>query len=178
MPNYVIARPYAKAIFNIALESNTLQQWSDVLANMAKVMPEKLVIDFMDNPNITYEQQGILWSDIVEKFLGDDGRHFIKTLTHNHRLNIFPEIFEAYEQLRAEHENTVKVQAIAADMLTTEQQQKLETALQKRLQKKIILQCSVDKKLLGGVVIRIGDNIIDGSLRNKLNRLKNSLVGL
>lgn len=176
MPNYVIARPYAKAIFNMALEGNALQQWSDVLTNVAKAMQEKLIADFMNNPNITYEQQGILLSDIVEKFLGDDGKNFIKILMHNRRLNIFPEISEVYEQLRAERENTVKVQAIAADTLTTEQQKKLETALQKRLQKKIILQCTVDKKLLGGLVVRIGDNIIDGSLRNKLNRLKKDLL--
>lgn len=176
MSNYVYARPYAKAIFYVAVAEKTLQQWSDVLLSLAATMREKMVIDFMENPKITYEQQGALFADVVAQFLGDAGKNLIQILTENTRLSVLPEIYEIYERLRANYENTVKVRAVVTETLTPEQQSKLEEALQKRLQKKIILQCEIDKKLLGGIVIYVGDNVIDGSLINRLNQLKKYLL--
>jgi F-type H+-transporting ATPase subunit delta len=176
MSEYAIARPYAKAMFKIALKDNTLPLWSEILNNLAAAMQEQTIINFMHNPNVTYEQQGALLADIIEQFVGETGKRFIKILAFNRRLNLFSEIAKTYEQLRFEHENTVKVRTIATMPLTAEQQTKLESVLQKRLQKKIILQFEIDEQLLGGMIIRIGDNVIDGSLRNKLNHLKNSLL--
>jgi F-type H+-transporting ATPase subunit delta len=176
MSNYVLARPYAKAIFDIAIKDNTLQQWSAVLAGLATVAQETIFTDFIDNPQITHKQRENLLVGIAEQCLGNAGKNFIQILADNQRLDIFPDLAVTYEQMRTEYENITPIKAVSVYPLTTEQQTKLELALQKRLQKKIALQCTVDQKLLGGMMLYIGDTIIDGSLRNKLDRLKQDLL--
>jgi F-type H+-transporting ATPase subunit delta len=175
MSNYIVARPYAKAIFDIAVENNTLQQWSEVLAGLATTAQETVFINFIINPRVTAKQRENLLVGIVEQCLGNAGKNFIQILANNQRLDIFPELAVTYEQMRTEYENITPIKAIAAYPLTAEQQTKLELALQKRLQKKVALQYTVDQKLLGGMMLYIGDTIIDGSLRNKLDRLKQDL---
>jgi F-type H+-transporting ATPase subunit delta len=176
MDKTVYARPYAKAIFETALKNNALQQWSEILANFARVATEKIFIDFIDSPLVSHLQKENLLADVAEKFIGNAGKNLMQILVENQRLDLFAELATSYEQLRTEYENIVQVEAVVAYTLTAEQKIKLETALQKRLQKKILLCYKIDKELLGGMIIYIGDNIIDGSLRNKLNRLKKELL--
>jgi F-type H+-transporting ATPase subunit delta len=176
MDKTVCARPYAKAIFDTALENNALQQWSEILANFAHMAQEKVFIDFINSPLVSHIQKENLLADVAEKFLGNAGKNFMQILAENQRLDLFTELAACYEQLRTEYENIVQVEAVVAYALTAEQEIKLETALQKRLQKKIVLRYKINKELLAGIMIYIGDNIIDGSLRNKLNRLKKELL--
>jgi F-type H+-transporting ATPase subunit delta len=176
MDKYTIAYPYAKAIFETAIKDNAIQQWSQVLTNLKVIVQEKTFANFVTSPAISHKQRENLLADIGEQFLGNAGKNFMRILAENHRLDVFSELATIYEQLRAEYENIVSVEAVSAYALTETQQTKLETALQKRLQKKIALHYKVDESLLGGVTIYIGDSIIDGSLRNKLNRLRNLLL--
>jgi F-type H+-transporting ATPase subunit delta len=176
MDKYILAHPYAKAVFDTAVESNTLRQWSQVLASLSMISKEKFFTAFITNQSLSLKQRGNLLADVAEKFLGKSGRNFIQVLVENQRLNIFPELAVIYEQLHNEYRNIVSVKAISAYALTSEQQINLETALQKRLQKRIIIKYTIDEKLLGGMAIYIGDHIIDGSLLNKLNKLKKDLL--
>ena len=176
MDKTICARPYAKAVFEMAITNNTVQQWSEILANLACAAKEKIFIDFINNPSVSHVQKENLLMDVTEKILGPVGKNFMQILAENQRLDLFTELAASYEQLRTEYENIVEVKAVVAYALTAEQEIKLEIALQKRLQKKIVLRYKIDKELIGGMMLHIGNNIIDGSLRNKLNRLNKDLL--
>ena len=104
------------------------------------------------------------------------GQNFIKLLVENRRLNVLSEIAALYEAQRAEAENTAVAQVVSAYPLTDEQLRKITGVLQKRLGRTVSLVNTVDKDLLGGVVIRAGDSVIDGSARGQLERLANALA--
>jgi len=176
MDKHFIARPYAKAIFDLAVESNNLQQWSNFLSDLTIVLQDKIFTNFVHNPLLNYEQLTNLFITVADKSLGTVGRNFIQVLAKHRRLDIFLELASIYEELCFEYEQIARIKVISAYELTVEQRQKLELALQKRLQKKIVLEYGINKTLLGGLVIYMGDNVIDSSLRNKLNKTKQNLL--
>ncbi len=174
--NYIIARSYAKAIFKVALAENKLPQWSGILNNLALIASHPQVRKFLTDPRTSWQQRADLFIDICGKILANTGKNFVRILALNRRLPIMLGIAEFYEELRAACEGIVKATAVSARTLDKKQQKKLQQALQQRLQSKIALQYEQDKSLLGGIVIRIGDRVIDGSARGKLERLKKCLV--
>jgi F-type H+-transporting ATPase subunit delta len=175
LENPTFSRPYAKAIFSIAVEDNNLQKWSDILRALADVTKDSKIKEFLADPRIDWQGRFQVFAESCAKFLDEHGRNFIKTLTLHRRLPCLPDIYELYEELRLKHEQIVKASIISAIKLEAEQKAKLEQALQKRLRVKIISQYQEDNELLGGVIIRIGDRVIDGSVHNKLKRLRKYL---
>lgn len=175
LENAVIARPYAKAIFSIAVEDNNLQKWSDILRALADVTKVPEIKTFLADLRVGWQGRFQVVTESCAKILDEHGKNFIKTLTLHRRLPCLPDIYELYEELRLKYEQVVKADVISAIKLETEQKAKLEQALQKRLRVKIIPQYQEDNELLGGMIIRIGDRVIDGSVRNKLARLRKYL---
>ncbi|WP_278358111.1 F0F1 ATP synthase subunit delta, partial [Idiomarina abyssalis] len=104
-----------------------------------------------------------------------NAKNFVKVLAENERLPVLPAVSELYQTLRAEHDKEVTVDVKSAVKLLKAQQTALSKALEKRLQRKIKLNCSVDKSIIGGLVIEAGDTVIDGTLRGKLDRLAYAL---
>jgi F-type H+-transporting ATPase subunit delta len=169
-----IARPYARAIFALAREGNTLAATSTALQRAATVVVDPQVHGLLGNPRVTPEQLAALVSDIAR--FDEHGRNFINLLAHNRRLGFLPEITAVFEQMKAEVENTVDVEVIAATPLTPEQQGRYATALQKKLGRQVRLHTRIDDSLLGGAVLRAGDLVIDGSLKGRLERLATELT--
>jgi F-type H+-transporting ATPase subunit delta len=173
--NTIIARPYAKAIFNIAVQDNKLQEWSDRLFVLANLISDPKINAFLADPRVNWQGRAEVFVAGCSKILDQHGKNFIKTLTLHRRLPYLPDIYELYEKLRLRHEQVVKAQITSAIKLDEKQKEKLQQALQKRLQIKITAQYEEDEKLLGGVIIRVGDRVIDGSVRSKLRRLRKYL---
>jgi F-type H+-transporting ATPase subunit delta len=107
--------------------------------------------------------------------LGATGQNFISILSENRRLQLLPQISHQFEIMKANREKAVDVDLIAAHEMDAEQQQKLSDALSAKLERKVNMQVSLDKSLLGGAVIRAGDTVIDGSIRGRLTKLAESL---
>ena len=103
-------------------------------------------------------------------------RNFIRVLVDSHRLDVVTEILVMYEALRAEAEKFAEVTVASAFELSEAQQQKIAAALKVRMQREIKLSCKVDKNLLGGIVIRAEDKVIDGSARTRLGKMANALA--
>ena len=173
-----IARPYAKAIFEHALDEKKLAQWSEYLLvlTQAVLSPEAQV--FINNPASLVEQkiellQALFSARIKEnKALGN----LITLLATNKRLMLLSEIRSLYEMHRADQEKTLDVDVISFSTVSSTQEQQLIDSLSKRLQRKVSLKISIDPSLLGGAVIRAGDLVIDGSVRGKLNKLGTGLA--
>lgn len=175
-----IARPYAKAIFKHALEAKQLAAWSTILNDLAGAALSTDAVEFICNPATTAELHAQLLLVVCDKSHGTSDlktvKNLVNMLAENKRLLVLPDIYAQYEALRTEQEKTLTANVSSFSALTSTEQQNLINALGQRLQRKVTLEVTIDKSLLGGAVIRAGDLVIDGSVRGKLNKLGTSLA--
>ncbi len=172
-----IARPYAEAIFSLALEGAKLSNWSDMLQLAAAVVADDKMQNIIGNTNVNKDELAQLFIDILGKKLNKQGKNLIKVLAENRRLNFLPEIAEQYEVLRADQEKTVEAEVISAFKVSGEQQQQIAEKLKARLGREVSLTCTVDESLIGGMVIKAGDMVIDGSAVGQIQKLSIELAG-
>ncbi|WP_404295041.1 F0F1 ATP synthase subunit delta [Halomonas sp.] len=170
-----VARPYAKAAFEYARDHKALDAWSDWLGKTAMVVASQDVQKLLSSPKLNEERKVALVLEVADASVDDAARRFLDTLSDKRRLAALPAIAEQFERLRAEHEKRVDVTVVSAFELDEKQQQKLVGALKKRLNREISITTQVDPMLLGGVILRAGDTVIDGSVRGRLNRLSEAL---
>lgn len=176
MSNAILARPYARAVFQLAQENDALADWSRTLELLSLIAGDERVAALLRSPRVAAEQRAELIRSIADKQLDERGDNFVRLLADNGRLPLLPEIREQYEALRAEAEGRIDARVISASELDDKQQKRIADALQKRFEREIRLHCEVDESLLGGAVIRAGDRVIDGSLRGRLERLGSRLA--
>lgn len=172
-----LARPYAQAIFNLANASNTLKAWSDTLALLSEVAADKSMVEIINNPDVTNEQTVSLFIDISKDNLDEQGINFIKLAAENNRLEVIPYIAQSFEVMRAEAEGSIEAQVISAYAVNATQKKSIAAALKKKLGREVIIKTTTDKSLLGGVIIRAGDMVIDGSVKTQLEKITHSLLG-
>ncbi len=171
-----IARPYARAAFAHAREAGELAAWSKLLGSAAVAAADSRVARLIGNPHVTGDQLVALLTEVAGEVAGEAGRNFLRTLAANRRLGHLPEISAQFEILRAEVENVVDVEVIAAREIAAPQQKKLAAALVKRLGREVRLHTRIDGTLIGGAIVRAGDLVIDGSLKGRLARLASALT--
>lgn len=166
-----IARPYAKATFELAREGNAYARWSQILASASAVVADERVARLLSSPRVTSAEIVQLLAEASGSADDEQGRNFFNTLAQNRRLGLLPEIAQIYETMRADVENVADVNVVSAVQLDEAQRQRLASALKKRLRRDVRLHCEVDPSLIGGAVVRSGDFVIDGSLKARLDRL-------
>jgi F-type H+-transporting ATPase subunit delta len=176
-----IARPYAKALFELAREHGQLPAWSALLEAATAVVTDGRVAKLLTSPHVTPAQLATLVAETAAAALGRQDlevqeRNFIRILAANRRLGFLPEIAARFARLRAEAENTVEVNVTSATPLNEAQQQQYAAALKQRLQREVRLHYSIDPALLGGAVLQADDLVIDGSLRGRLERLRTQVA--
>lgn len=181
MASYLtIARPYAKAVFEEALQNNSLTTWSTILQTWSIVMSDKAAICFVGNPASTAEQQARFFQDFLEKSMDKKtqqaAEQFVALLAQNKRLFALPAIHVLFEHLREEQEKTLVASVKTFSPLSQQQQQDLIKKLKHRLKREVTLEVEIDSNILGGAIIRAGDLVIDGSVARKLNNLRSTLV--
>ena len=169
-----IARPYAKAAFDFAVEADVIESWLEQLTFAAQVSQDNTIQTYLKG-SASVEQATTLFMNVCGEQVESKGQNFLKLLAENHRLLALPQILEQFCELKAEHEKTVNVNVTSAIKLKAEQTKTLSAALEKRLARKVKLNCKVDKSIISGLVIQAGDMVIDGSIQGKLNRLSQSL---
>lgn len=170
-----LARPYAKAVFEIAKGANALDHWSRMLDVLGSVAEIPKIRRLLDSPDLPDEQKAFRLLEICGDELDDRARKTVQVLAHNKRLDVIEEIREQFEELKAQDEKVLDVEVISAYPLTSEQQDRIQSALGQRYQREVNLSSRVDRQLLGGAVIRAGDTVIDGSVRGKLDKLAETL---
>jgi len=165
------ARPYAKAAFEVAQAESKQAEWSDALQFIDAVVCNDDFVAVIDNPAMGAEAKGDILVDICADKLSETQKNFIKVMAENSRLMLMPEIVVLYEAHRAAAENTVEATATAAYALSDAQVQSMTDALKKKLGCDVTLTTEVDSSLIGGVIIRAGDLVIDGSTQAKIGSL-------
>jgi F-type H+-transporting ATPase subunit delta len=167
----IIARPYARAAFEFATESKSLDRWSKLLAALAELVDSEAVKPLLAHPTVPPAELGEALCGALGKTLDDTGRNFVRLLAEVRRLVAAPAIAGQFEALRAEAEGRVSVELRSAMKVNDATQKRLVEALKKRLGRNVDLKVLTDENLIGGAVIRAGDQVIDGSVRGQLDRL-------
>jgi len=171
-----IARPYAQAAFDLALDKGDLKFWSDMLQLIAAVASDDVMSDMISNPSIEREKVVEIIVDVCGDNIDGTAINFIKVLAENGRLNVATEIAQGYEEHRAEAEKTVEAEVTSAFPLSDTQITSVKDALKKRLGREVNLVTKIDETIVGGAIIRAGDLVIDGSVSGQLEKLSNSLM--
>ena len=170
-----LARPYARAAFELAHEAGTLGEWSQAFAFAAAVAKDPRVNALVGDPRVQPTQLVALH---LPQEMGADTAfaQFLKTLAEQRRLALLPEVVELYEEHKREAGAQLKVKVTSAMALDAGQAEQLKASLKRRFKREIELETKVDPALLGGVVIDTGSEVIDGSARGRLQRLAAALA--
>ncbi|WP_294615727.1 F0F1 ATP synthase subunit delta [uncultured Gilliamella sp.] len=169
-----IARPYAKAAFDFAVEKNSIESWHKMLVLTSEVSKDEQIRSILTSDMKTDLVANLL-INICKDVLNEFSTNFIKIMAENKRLSLLPEVLTLFEQLCLDREAQADVDVISAQALSNEQLDKISVAVEKRLSRKVKLKCHIDKSLISGFIIRTGDMVIDSSIRGRLNRLNDAL---
>jgi F-type H+-transporting ATPase subunit delta len=170
-----LARPYAKAAFEYAVDKNALASWYEQLETVAAVSADDGMAGVLTNPSLTAAQQAGKLGDVCGDSLSAELRNFIAILASNKRLALLPDIYALFAEYKANREKTVDVEVVSAFDLADSARDRLAEVLGNKLERQVEVRTSTDSNLLGGVLIRAGDLVIDGSVRGKLDKLAEAL---
>ena len=183
--NNTIARPYARAAFQVAEENNALDELSRSLGIGKELLSDGQIVKFLANPALTDDERLRFLVELFAKAAGDDsvfggssehGTNFLKLLLEYGRVNVLPEISDRFDALKSQVENTVDVTVSSATKLNDAQMSEIESALRSRLGRDINLHFKLDENLIGGARLQAGDLVIDGSIRTGLEKLSSTLT--
>ena len=166
-----IARPYALAAFECARDKQQLAEWKAFLESASTITRHLTVQKLLSDPERTPNELYDLFDGVLDSTLNQEQKNFLKLLAHNRRLDALPEMADSYNACVAALENICTARIVTAIAATEDFQQRIAKALSARTKREVKLHCEVDPDILGGAIIHLGDSVIDGSVRGKLNRL-------
>lgn len=192
-----LARPYAKAAFDYAKEHHAISEWQEYLAMMNIIVNDKAFAEYLQNPAIAATTKVSTLTDLYNQIAPEDSNNVFKTLSsaiegqkadtnafvnyltqlaEQERLALLPYIHERFVLLKSADAKQVQAYIASAYPLTKSQELLLQTRLATSLNAEVILHVELDPSLIGGVVIKVGDKVIDDSVRGKLKQLKTQLI--
>ena len=177
LDNATIARPYASAVFQNAQEEGNMEQWSSLLNTLSLIVQDEQMRLILSSPKISHEQLLDLITGIIGKQKSAASMNFIKVLISANRLKYVSNIYQLFEKRRAEAEGRMEINVFTAYELESDQKGKISDAMGSRLGKKIYISSVIDKSLIGGMIIKAGDSVIDASIRGRLTELHRHLTG-
>jgi F-type H+-transporting ATPase subunit delta len=170
-----IARPYAEAVFKLADGQGTLADWSENLANLAQLAADERMLRVIGDPKLSAANVAGTLITVLSGKLSGDAENFVRVLAENRRLGVLGEIRAQFEALKHQREGVVEARVETAFPLDDAQLADLVARIEKHTGRKVKASVSVDKELIGGVRVTIGDKVIDGSARAQLAALESAL---
>ena len=171
-----LARPYAKAAFDLAQAEQNLAGWDNMLNLASRIASDEAFAGLLENPLISSAEVARLITETAGEELNDRFRDYLNVLANNDRLSLLPEIQRLFRVLREDAEKRLRVRVVSAVPLDDEQSERLREALTRRFERTVELESEIDASVIGGAVIYAGDEVIDGSLRGRLQKLSSSLA--
>ena len=163
-----IARPYAEAVARLAKDGGSWQAWSDMLAIAARVAADPQIAELAGNPGVPAERVSELIVSVCGDKLNAEGVNFVKLLAENKRFTALPGIASLFEEIKAAQEGILDARITTAYPLSDAQMAGLVAKLESKFGHKIDAKQQLDAELIGGVVIQVGDEVMDASVRGKL----------
>ncbi len=171
-----LARPYAKAVFELGRETDTLSAFSTALTLLSTTASDPQVAAYISNPRFSRADSAKLIIEVLGARLGGRGQNLVRLLAENNRISLLPAIAAEFEVLKAEAERRVDVDITTATAVDDAQKQALSAAISKRLSRQVAVTWNTDASLIAGAVIRAGDLVIDGSVVDELTQLRHALT--
>ena len=171
-----LARPYAKAAFELAQGGQALAAWDDMLGLASEIASDESMVGLLDSPLVSSAQAPSIISDAPGDVFDSQFNGYLSVLADNDRLPLLPQITTLFRQLREEAEKRLSVKVVSAVPLDEDQAGRMKDALARRFDCDIQLENEVDAAVIGGAVVYAGDQVIDGSLRGRLQKMSNSLA--
>jgi len=170
-----IARPYAEALFRVA-KSGNLSAWSELVSEMAHVAAHPDVQALSRNPNVSHRQVADTLLALLKSPLTDEAKNLVNMLVDNGRVTLLPEIGAQFHALKNAQEGAADVEIASAFELSPSQVNELTAALEKKFGRKLNPSVHVDSSLIGGVRVVVGDEVLDTSVRAKLQQMHVALA--
>ena len=170
------AKRYAQAVFSLAKEKGTLDAWQTDLALLDNITRDNNIVTYLTNPTVTHNKKVDAIESALNSNVQRETRNLVKLLIERDRAAMIPQIREIFDdELRAERGIAV-AQVTTADPLSDAERDLVREKLESLTGKHVQITQTVDPEIIGGIVIRIGDQVIDGSVRNKLERMRQRLI--
>ncbi len=174
------ARPYSRAIFELATEQKDLQFWSDVLQLASTLAADSDLQALIAMPSILSSEVADVFASIMSSVkdgpeINEQVKNLLALLAENDRIMALPEIAKGYETFKQEAEGRIEVFVTSARKLTAKQEKEIVKKMKQRLGKEVTVTSEVDESLIAGAIIHAGDLVIDGSARGQLNKLTSQL---
>ena len=174
--NYTYSRPYGEAAFKMALEGNVIDQWSDNLKTLSKVIADKDIKAVLADPKISQSACASLLLGFLNMGDNQSLSNFINLLLDNKRIFYIGEISEIFDDMKAGHKNIRIVEVETSHKLQPEQIESLKSLFKNKYQSDIEIEQIVNEKLLAGIKVKVDDEVIDLSLQNRFNQIKQQLI--
>ncbi len=171
-----LARPFAKAAFAFASEQGATDNWQNALQVLSAAVQDEAFSAYLNRPELTPAEQVSIFAKVLGENQTQAVSNFLMLLADNARLALLPEIEAEYELLKSQNNNTVYVVIESAFPMTSVQEQLLTHALEKKFNAAVNVSVEVNPALIAGVVIRAGDQVIDDSALNKLEKMRTRLL--
>lgn len=166
-----VARPYAEAVFKLAIAEKSLTQWSKILKLAAEISENERIKLLIGNPLVSVRQLSDLILEIGGRKFTQEARNLITLMIENKRVQVLPQVSQLFEQLKAQHEGALEAQVTSAFELESDQLSKLISELEQKFKRKIDAKVTVDSDLIGGIKVEVGDEVLDASVRGKLEAM-------
>ena len=170
-----VARPYAEALFRVA-QTGDLNAWSAVASELGQIGANSDVQAFASNPNVTHAQLADTIASLVKAPLTAEAKNFIVMLAENGRITLLPEISTQFAELKNASQGAADANIFSAFEISADQLSQLVATLEKKFGRKLNPTVTVDSSLIGGVRVVVGDEVLDTSVRAKLQQMHSALV--
>ena len=169
-------RRYAQAIFQLALEKGDLEEWSRAIEEMTNAVSGEETVALLEAPNLSAKEK----QDVIRKVFpnfSDLAVNFLALLAQHRGIGLLPRVQESLQQMFDDHQGIVRATVTTAVSLSDDEKKEIQSNLMKNWDREVGLVHHVDPRIVGGMVIRIGDKVIDGSTKGRLAALRLSLQG-
>jgi F-type H+-transporting ATPase subunit delta len=169
------ARRYAEAAFEVAMRDGTVERWRSELEAAAAVISDPRAIGALANPAVSIDQRTAAVTGLL-RGVSDQVQNLVRLLLKRGRIEQLPKVAAEFRRLDDRRQGITNAIVTSAAPLTQDELRALTQRLEQQTGGRIALDVQVDPSLLGGLVVRVGDRLIDGSVRGRLERLRNQLV--
>lgn len=169
------ARRYAEAAFDVSQRDGTTAEWLRQLTSVQDLLERSTIREYFDDPNVSREEK----LETLPRFFPDLDPHVVnllRILTSRHRMHLVPQVVAELERLLRESRGVAEATVTVARPIGTDEQQKIAQQLGRALGKQVEIRTEVDPSIIGGIVVRIGDQLIDASVAGRLERLRQQLA--
>ena len=176
MPRAASARRYAQAVFELALENRELEKWFDDLTLLSDSVSNQEFLDFLSQPRVTSEEKIRVVRDALGDSVGPLALNLMSLLATKNIAHILPGITDQYQELLDAQQGIERAEAVTAIPLDDDEQRRITEMLSAMSGRDVRLTTRVDAEILGGMIIRIGDRVMDGSTRSRLRAMRRELA--